>query len=41
MNQNNTKKNRGPWATMLTWMYSYDGYIQPKYCKINVACKKN
>ena len=18
---------------MLTWMYSYEGYIQPKYCK--------
>ena len=26
-------KNRGPWATMLTWMYSYEGYIEPKYCK--------
>ena len=28
-------KTRGPWATTLTWMYSYDGYIQPKYmyCK--------
>ena len=24
---------RGPWATTLTWMYSYEGYIQPKYCK--------
>ena len=23
----------GPWGTTLTWMYSYDGYIQPKYCK--------
>ena len=24
---------RGPWATKLTWMYSYEGYIQPKYCE--------
>ena len=24
---------RGPWATTLTWMYSCEGYIQPKYCK--------
>ena len=24
---------RGPWATKLAWMYSYEGYIQPKYCK--------
>ena len=26
-------KTRGPSATMLTWIYSYGGYIQPKYCK--------
>ena len=26
-------KTRGPWATTLTWTYSYEGYIQPKYCK--------
>ena len=26
-------RTRGPWATTLTWMYSYKGYIQPKYCK--------
>ena len=30
-------KTRGPWATTLTWMYNYEDYIQPKYCK---ACKK-
>ena len=29
----NLRKTRGPWATTLTWMYSYEGYIQPKYCK--------
>ena len=28
-----TTKNRGPSATTLTWMYNYEGYIQPKYCK--------
>ena len=27
------RKTRGPWATTLTWIYSYEGYIQPKYCK--------
>ena len=26
------RSTRGPWATTLTWMYRYDGYIQPKYC---------
>ena len=26
-------KTRGPWATTLIWMYSYERYIQPKYCK--------
>ena len=26
-------KTRGPWATTLIWMYSYEGYIQPKFCK--------
>ena len=26
-------KTRGPWATTLNWMHSYDGYIQPTYCK--------
>ena len=34
-------KTRGPWATTLTWMYSYDGYIQPKYCKCCVQEKIN
>ena len=31
---------RGPWATTLTWMYSYQGYIQPKLLharKINLS----
>ena len=36
-------QTRGPWATTLTWMYSYEGYIQPKYCKCcmqeRITCK--
>ena len=27
------KQTRGPLARTLTWMFSYEGYIQPKYCK--------
>ena len=26
---------------MLTWMYSYEGYIQPKYCKCCMQDKIN
>ena len=26
-------ETRGSWATTLIWMYSYEGCIQPKYCK--------
>ena len=32
-NYDNLYTTRGPWATTLTLMYSYDGYIQPKYGK--------
>ena len=32
---------RGPWATMLSWMYSYDGYIQSKYCQCCMQEKLN
>ena len=32
-NTHNITLTRGPWATTLALMYSYEGYIQPKYCK--------